>query len=106
MESELRLDAFKRHLAQRARDTSAPALAHQCQGRAINVNEAALADALMEIFGRNIDDFTEVAAELTARSVVAPRGGNTQWSLELLTNELAEINADLDKSYEVYGYGA
>ncbi|MGR3661142.1 MAG: recombinase-like helix-turn-helix domain-containing protein [Paracoccaceae bacterium] len=106
MESELRLDAFRDRLAQKARDSGAAALAHQCRGRAMDNNESILADALMEIFAKGTHDFTEVAAELAVRGVVAPHSGRTDWTQELLTNELSETNAELDKAYESYGYGA
>lgn len=106
METEARMDAFKDRLSQRARDTSRPQLAHQCQGRALDTHEDALADALMEIFKSGTHDFTSVASELAARGVVAPRSGRTDWTLALLEQELAETNAELDKAYGAYGYGA
>ncbi|KUJ82724.1 hypothetical protein AVO45_18800 [Ruegeria marisrubri] len=100
------MDAFKDRLSQRAHDTSRPALAHQCRGREFDAHEAALAKALMEIYGNGEHDFEKVASELKKRGVVAPRSGRTDWSLELLQVELAETNAQLDAAYAENGYGA
>lgn len=100
------MDAFKDRLSERARDTSRPALAHQSRGRALSEAEAALATALMEIFGAGVHDFAQVAAELSARKLAAPVSGRTDWSLALLTEELVAINADLDAAYAEHGYGA
>ncbi len=63
-----RVDAFTDRLSQRARDTSRPALAHQCRGRATAPSEAALAAALMEIYGTGTHDFAAVAQALTTRA--------------------------------------
>jgi len=100
------MDAFKDRLSQRARDTSRPALAHQSLGRPLNDIESALAAALMEVMGARQHDFTAVAAELSARGVVAPMTGRTDWDLALLTAELTALNADLDAAYADHGYGA
>lgn len=100
------MDLFKDRLSQRARDTSHPALAHQCQGRALNNAELALKDALMTVFSTGEHDFTKVASELAARKVVAPVSGRRDWDEMLLAEELAAINADLDAAYQEHGYGA
>jgi hypothetical protein len=100
------MDAFKDRLSQRARDTSRPALANQCRGRELEPAEDALASALMEIFGAGIRDFDKVAAELAARGVAAPKTGRTDWTRDLLSEELVSINAELDAAYEENGYGA
>ena len=100
------MDAFKDRLSQRARDTSRPALAHQCRGRELEPRERALASALMEIYGAGTHDFEAVAAELAARGIEAPRSGRTDWTVELLHSELAETNAQLDAAYAEQGYGA
>jgi hypothetical protein len=101
-----RVDAFKDRLSQRARDTSRPALAHQCQGRAIEAGEAGLAEALMEIYRSGTHDYAAVAAQLAAKGVVAPKSGRTDWTEALLAEELAAINAELDAAYAEHGYGA
>lgn len=100
------MDAFKDRLSQRARDTSRPALAHQCRGRAIAPSEAALAAALMEIYGTGSHDYAAVAQALTTKGVVAPKSGRSDWNEALLGEELAAINADLDAAYAEHGYGA
>ena len=100
------MDAFTDRLSQRARDTSRPALAHQCRGRELQPSEAALADALMEIYGAGAKDFEAVAAELAARRIEAPRSGRTDWTVALLHEELAATNAELDAAYAEQGYGA
>ncbi|MCT8997598.1 recombinase-like helix-turn-helix domain-containing protein [Chelativorans intermedius] len=100
------MDAFKDRLSQHARDTSRPALAHQCRGRALDEREEALADALMEIYGEGVHDFAAVARRLSEKGVVAPRSGRTDWSEALLAEELETTNRALDAAYEANGYGA
>jgi hypothetical protein len=102
----VKVDAFKDRLSQRARDTSRPALAHQCRGRALAANEAALAEALMEVYGTGTHEFAAVARALAAKGVVAPKSGRTDWSEALLAEELGAINAELDAAYAESGYGA
>lgn len=99
-------DAFKDRLSERARDTSRPALAHQCRGRDLTAQETAFAEALMSVYGAEGHDFAKVAAALAARGVVAPISGRTDWTEALLAEELAAINADLDAAYAEHGYGA
>lgn len=100
------MDAFKDRLSERARDTGRPALAHQCRGRELTGDEAALAAALVEIYADGTHDFSDVAKALTERGVTAPIGGGTDWSAETLGEELAAINEQLDAAYAEHGYGA
>ncbi|KZX96880.1 MULTISPECIES: recombinase-like helix-turn-helix domain-containing protein [unclassified Sulfitobacter] len=100
------MDAFKDRLAQRASDTSRPALAHQCRGRELEPQEVAFAAALMEIYGTGTHDYDAVAAALTERKFEAPRSGKTEWTAQMLHDELAATNAELDKAYAEHGYGA
>jgi len=100
------MDAFKDRLSERARDTSRPALAHQSRGRDLSAEEAALAEALMEVYGTGTHDFAAVAEQLAAKKVIAPVSGRTDWTEALLAEELTAINADLDAAYEANGYGA
>ena len=100
------IDAFKDRLSERARDTSRPALAHQCRGRELTQAEAALAEGLMAAYGAVGHDFAKVAAELSARGVTAPKSGRTDWDEALLADELKAINAELDAAYAEQGYGA
>ncbi|WP_323765161.1 recombinase-like helix-turn-helix domain-containing protein [Marinovum sp.] len=100
------MDAFKDRLAQRAADTSRPALAHQCRGRALEPRETAFATALMEVYGAVGHDWDAVATELADRCVEAPRSGRTDWTADLLHEELSATNAELDAAYAEHGYGA
>ncbi|MEO0382609.1 MAG: recombinase-like helix-turn-helix domain-containing protein [Pseudomonadota bacterium] len=100
------MDAFNDRLSQHARDTTKPALAHQCRGRELDTNEQAFADALIEIYGAGTHDFSQVIKELNARSIVAPRSGRTDWDETLFSQELEATNALLDAAYEADGYGA
>lgn len=100
------MDAFKDRLSQRALDTTRPELAHQSRGRALDERERAFADALMEIYRPGEHDFDVVARHLAERGVVAPRSGRTDWTRDLLAEELAATNAELDAAYRADGYGA
>ena len=100
------MDAFRDRLSQRAHDTTRPELANQCRGRPLDEREQALATALMEIYGTGEHDFAAVAQRLTERGVTAPRSGRTDWTCDLLAEELAATNAELDAAYEADGYGA
>lgn len=100
------MDAFKDRLSERARDTSRPDLAHQCQGRPLTEVEVAFAEALMAIYATGTHDYPAVAAALADRALPAPMSGRTDWTEALLAEELTAINADLDAAYEANGYGA
>ncbi|UOA29307.1 recombinase-like helix-turn-helix domain-containing protein [Pseudosulfitobacter sp. DSM 107133] len=100
------MDAFKDRLAQRAADTSRPALAHQCRGRELEPQEAAFATTLMEVYAEAGHDWDAVAAALTDRGFKAPDSGRTDWTADLVHEELATINASLDAAYAEHGYGA
>lgn len=100
------MDAFTDRLSQRARDTSRPALAHQSLGRALSETEAALAAAMMEIMGTGQHDVAVIARDLARRGVAAPVSGRSDWTAELLVDELAAINRALDAAYAEHGYGA
>lgn len=100
------MDAFKDRLSQRAQDTSRPALAHQSRGRDLTETETALAEAMMEVYGSGVTDAAGLAAGLADKGVIAPISGRSDWTAELLAEELAAINADLDAAYLEHGYGA
>ncbi|MFC5584260.1 recombinase-like helix-turn-helix domain-containing protein [Nitratireductor kimnyeongensis] len=100
------MDAFKDRLSQRAFDTGRPGLEHQCRGRELDERENALADALMAIYATGEHDFSAVAQQLAEKGVIAPRSGRTDWSEELLNEELVATNRELDAAYEAHGYGA
>ncbi len=100
------MDAFKDRLSQRAFDTGRPGLEHQCRGRELDERENALADALMAIYATGEHDFSAVAQHLAEKGVIAPRSGRTDWTEELLNEELVATNRELDAAYEAHGYGA
>ncbi len=74
------MDAFKDRLAQRAADTSRPALAHQCRGRELEPQEADFATVLMEVYDAVGHEYDAVATALTERgfAVVALSGEHSQ----------------------------
>jgi len=100
------MDAFKDRISQGAQDTSRPALGRQSCGRALTDAEMALAEAMMEIYGTGISDPAGLAAGLVEKGVSAPMTGRSDWTADLLAEELAAINADLDVAYQDSGYGA
>ena len=81
-------------------------LARQSLARPLSADEVRLADALEEIFKQQIHDFDAVAKALTISSVTAPKAQTTQWTRDLLAQELAQINASLDEAYGRDGLGA
>ncbi|MGY3670944.1 recombinase-like helix-turn-helix domain-containing protein (plasmid) [Marinovum sp. KMM 9989] len=100
------MDAFKDRLAQRAADTSRPALGHQCRGRALEPQETAFAKVLMEVYAEVGHDYNAVAEALAGRGFKAPISGRSDWTAALVHEELATINASLDAAYAEQGYGA
>lgn len=100
------MDAFKDRLAQRAADSTRPALAHQCRGRDLEPQEAAFAQVLMAVYDEVGHDYDAVAAALKERDFAAPVSGRSDWTADLLHEELAAINASLDAAYAEHGYGA
>lgn len=103
---DTKADAFKDRLSQRAKDTTRPALAHQSRGREFTADEQALANAMMEIMGGGVHDFTALADELGRRGVRAPISGRQEWDLELLEAELTKLNSEFDTAYQRSGFGA
>ena len=75
-------------------------LAHQALGRPLSALEAALAQALEEIFASGQHDLSVAVTLLQQRGIKRPSGATGAWSLEVLTSELAQINAALDRAYE------
>ncbi|MEM5476258.1 recombinase-like helix-turn-helix domain-containing protein [Pacificibacter sp. AS14] len=100
------MDAFRNQILQGAQDTSGPDLGRQSCGRAFTDTEMALADAMMAIYGTGVSDPAGLAAELTKKGINAPMSGRSDWTADLLADELAAINADLDAAYQESGYGA
>ena len=81
-------------------------LAHQSLGRPLSAEERALADALEKIFLTGQHDFDEVARALERDEVKRPSGASGPWTVAVLEQELANINASLDAAYAQYGIGA
>ena len=74
-------------------------LAHQALGRPLSALEAALAEALEEIFASGEHDLGVAVTLLQKKGVKRPSGAAGAWSLEVLATELAQINAALDEAY-------
>lgn len=98
-------DAFKAVMAAARADLGGPDLAHQSRGRDLSPAEEALADALMEIYTAGASGGEAVAAALAKKGVRSPSSGSTDWTAEILTQELAALNADLDRAYAENGFG-
>jgi len=74
-------------------------LAHQALGRPLGALEAALAQALEEIFASGQHDLAVAVSLLQQKGVKRPSGATGAWSLDVLKDELAQINAALDEAY-------
>jgi hypothetical protein len=81
-------------------------LAHQSLGRLLTPEERALADALELVFRTGQHDFAEVARQLQDTGVQRPSGKQGPWTVAVLEEELAAINASLDAAYADHGIGA
>jgi recombinase-like protein len=81
-------------------------LMHQSLGRPLSAEERALADALEAVFRTGQHDFNEVARALERDGVKRPSGATEPWSVSVLEQELARINASLDAAYADNGIGA
>ena len=81
-----------------------PDLARQALGRPLHEVEENLADALFAIFATGQHDFDAVVAHLEERGIAVPSGAAGPWTVDLLQDELARINASLDAAYEAGGF--
>jgi len=81
-------------------------LEHQSLGRPLTDAERALADALEKVFLTGEHDFEAVARALEADGLKRPSGGKGPWTVAVLEQELAQINASLDAAYAENGIGA
>jgi hypothetical protein len=81
-------------------------LRHQSLGRPLTELERALADALEKVFRTGEQDFEAVARALARDGVRRPSGASGAWTAAVLEQELAAINASLDKAYAEHGIGA
>ena len=83
-----------------------PGSRHQSLGRPLTEAERALAEALEKIFLTGQHDFEQVARALERDGVKRPSGAKGPWTVAVLEQELAEINASLDAAYAQNGIGA
>ena len=83
-----------------------PGLETQSSGRELTREELDLANALEAIYTDGVHDFTAVADRLTSDGVARPSGADAPWTEKAVLEELAKINASLDKAYGDNGRGA
>ena len=79
------------------------ALGRQALGRALTAGEKDFALALEAIFYSGEHDLAKVVQLLEAKGVKRPSGSAGAWSLDVLEQELAGINASLDEAYAANG---
>lgn len=79
------------------------ALGRQALGRSLTADEKDFASALEAIFHSGEHDLSKVAGLLAAKGIKRPSGSAGAWSLEVLKQELARINASLDEAYAANG---
>jgi hypothetical protein len=79
------------------------ALGRQALGRSLTAGERDFASALEAIFQSGEHDLSKVAPLLEAKGVKRPSGSAGPWSLDVLWQELARINASLDEAYVANG---
>ena len=79
------------------------ALGRQALGRSLTASEKDFALALEGIFQSGEHDLLRVPGLLEAKGVRRPSGSAGVWSLEVLGQELARINASLDEAYAANG---
>lgn len=78
-------------------------LGRQALGRSLTASEAELARALEAIFASGEHDLEKVARLLEQKSVKRPSGSAGGWTVDVLGQELARINASLDEAYAANG---
>lgn len=74
-------------------------LGAQALRRALSDAEQALAAGMEAIYAAGVHDFEQVVQELNKRTVARPSGAQEPWTVAVLQNELAAINASLDEAY-------
>ena len=82
------------------------ALARQSLPRAVTDAEMALAAGLEQIFKSGVGDFDQVATLLQQNGIQPPSATQGPWTLQLLHDELARINASMDEAYRAGGASA
>ena len=78
-------------------------LGRQALGRSLTAVESELATALEAIFASGEHDLENVARLLEQKAVKRPSGSAGNWTVEVLGQELARINASLDAAYIANG---
>jgi hypothetical protein len=79
------------------------ALGRQALGRSLTTSEKDFALALEAIFHSGEHDLAKAVELLEAKGVKRPSGWAGAWSLDVLAQELARINASLDEAYAANG---
>jgi hypothetical protein len=79
------------------------ALGRQALGRSLTAGERDFALALEAIFQSGEHDLVKVVQLLQAKGVKRPSGAAGAWSVDVLGQELARINASLDEAYAANG---
>lgn len=78
-------------------------LGRQALGRSLTAIESELARALEAIFASGEHDLEKVVRLLEQKAVKRPSGSAGGWTVEVLGQELARINASLDEAYAANG---
>lgn len=78
-------------------------LGRQALGRSLTAGEKDFALALEAIFQAGEHDLAKVVHLLEAKGIKRPSGAVGAWSLDVLGQELARINASLDDAYAANG---
>ena len=86
-----------------ADDALHTALGRQSLGRSLTAAETDLARALEAIFASGEHDLEKVARLLEEKAIKCPSGSAVGWSVDVLGQELARINASLDEAYIANG---
>jgi hypothetical protein len=86
-------------MSERVTEEARARLAHQALGRPLDTLEKGLARALEEIFASGEHDLGVAVKRLEEKGIKRPSGAAGAWTLAILEQELARINASLDEAY-------
>jgi hypothetical protein len=81
-------------------------LKYQSLGRALTAAERVLADAMLTFFRTGSTDFDAMVETLQRQGLPRPSGETGGWTRDVLQQELARINADMDAAYAENGVGS
>lgn len=99
-------DAFRDTMRAARSEAGHAVLAHQSPGREISAEEAALAEAMMDIYATGKTEMADLAQQLAERGITAPVSKRTDWDAALLESELRAANESFDAAYLENGIGA